>query len=114
MFYGAYSPLYYHRTDDLGANSYYKYKHNNGSRRYGGVVISDRDMSDYQNSWQNLHSVTPASEVVQWSWTKGYHGYLGGNPANAIYTYPPISALEIRIGEIIPQLEQTATNYARS
>ena len=114
VFYGAYSPMYYHRTDDLANNSYYKYKHNNGSKMYGGVVISSRDMSDYSNSWQSLKSVTPASDVVSWTWSKGYHGYLDKDPSNAIYTFPPISSLEMRIGEIIPQIESEALSYAKS
>lgn len=131
VFYGQYDPMYYDRTDDLKNNSYYKYHHDNGSTMYGGVIISDRDMSDYVNTWhaydiakgtfgeslENTHditSITSSSKVVSWTWTKGYHGYTGGNPSNAIYTFPPIAALEMKIGEIIPKLQNNASKVAKS
>ena len=100
VYYNGYDPIYYHRTNDLMDNSYYKYIKNNGSIRYGGIIISDRDMSDYEGSWFGRY-ITKASDVLQWAWGKGYHGYLNKDPNDAIYTYPPISSLQIDIKSII-------------
>lgn len=114
VYYGGYSPEYYHRTDDLRSNSYKKYLKNNGDTYYGGVVISSENMSDYTNIWGEKRSTTPASSVVEWAWGAGYHGYTGGNPANGIYSFPPISSLEMEIGFIKNNIESKALETARS
>lgn len=131
VYYGQYDPIYYDRTNDLMDNSYYKYFKNNGTTVYGGVVISDRDMTDYVNIWhvydiakgtfgeglENVYDVssrTPASNVVQWAWTKGYHGYMNRNKEDRIYTFPPLAALQIEIGTIQPQIQQEAISVAKS
>lgn len=115
VYYNAYDPEYYRRTDDLKNNSYQRYVKNNGSIKYGGVIISDDKMSDYENYGFYGHSApTPASNVLQWAWGKGYHGYLNGDPGCPIYTFPPISALQQEIGSIKPSLASDAWKYAES
>ena len=114
VYYGGYSPNYYHRTDDLKNNSYRKYCKNNGDTYYGGVIISSDDMSDYTNIWGDRQSTTPASSVVEWAWGAGYHGYTGGNPENGIYSFPPISALEMEIGIKTDNINNEAIKVAKS
>lgn len=113
VFYNAYSQKYYDRTDDLRNNSAYEYFKDNGTCLYGGVVIGDRDMSDYINNWHGNNSITPASSVVSWTWRSGYHGYLNGDPSQRIQTFPPLSALEMEVGNITQELENQASDIAK-
>lgn len=114
VYYGGYSQKYYNRTDDLRNNSYKKYKKNNGSTFYGGVKITSEAMSDYTNIWGGKQSTTSADTVLSWAWGEGYHGYLGGDPSNRIQTFPPISALEMEAGMLIPSLQSKANSVAKS
>ena len=90
VFYDQYTPKYYDRYEDLLNNSYIRYYHNNGRAVYGGVAINADNMQDYRHGNQ----ITPKEKVAEWTWTKGYHGYLNHDPNQPIYTFPPLAMLQ--------------------
>lgn len=91
QFYSSYSPDYYDRTLDLLNNSYQPYYHDNGRTVYGGVRITGDAMQPYKSGLFG-------EVVADFTWTKGYHGYLNHDPNQAIYTFPPLSMLEMSMG----------------
>lgn len=99
-FYGAYSPKYYARTENLLNNSYQRYYKDNGTTIYGGVRISSANMNSYGDKcWS-------ASQVANATWKRGLHG--------KVYTFPPYSMAQMALGSMSNTLEQKAEKVARS
>lgn len=104
-FYGSYRSIYYYdRTGNLKNNSYQSIVEQTGTNVLVGVEISGANMNEYESG------VSPSS-VVGWTWSQGAHGYPG-YPGTQ-FTYPPISMLEMAIGNIANTVKNKAMLYAQ-
>ena len=107
-FYDNYTPKYYNRTDDLLNNSYSPYYHNNGKAIYGGVRISSHNMQPYKGAGISEY------EIASSAWRKGLHGFENRDKNNRIYSFPPITMVEIGMGnkKFLDRLQTNAENVA--
>ena len=60
-------------------------------------------------------SGTEPAQVVDMTWVHGYHGYKEHNPEMGIYSYPPITMVEMeyRNPKFLNYLDKTATEVAK-
>lgn len=103
-FYGAYSPKYYDRTENLLNNSYQRYYKDNGTTIYGGVRISSANMNSYGDKcWS-------ASQVANATWRSGLHGKVATTPPYSIAR----TVLQAEEGRIDKMAEKVARSQSYS
>lgn len=100
VFYGAYTPNRYKRTDNLMNNSYSRYYKDNGTIMYGGVRISSANMFEYQyGHWS-------AATVASRTWAAGMHGN--------VHTFPPLSMAAMELASLSGSLTAKASAVAKA
>lgn len=105
-FYNSFRSIYYYdRTGNLQNNSYSSICESTGSGMFVGVKISGEGMGGYASG------VDPG-KIVGWAWGKGAHGYPGY--LGTQFTFPPISMLQMAVGDVGKQILREATDNARN